>query len=97
MAETHFGLRLKELRAQAGLTQEELAKAAGLGKTTVADLEQSRYDPTWPTVLELCRALGVDCLAFVQPPSITEKSPVGRPPKQPAKPRRRKGRGPQNG
>ena len=35
-----FGGLLRQLRAQAGLTQEELAEAAGLSPRSVSDLER---------------------------------------------------------
>jgi transcriptional regulator with XRE-family HTH domain len=59
-----FGLRLRELRAAAGLTQEALAKKAGLNRITVANLETDESIPSWPTVLALAKALGVGCEAF---------------------------------
>ena len=43
MAEQHalgFGGLLRQLRAEAGLTQEELAEAAGLSPRSVSDLER---------------------------------------------------------
>jgi putative transcriptional regulator len=59
-----FGLRLKELRTAAGLTQPELADKAGIAKSSLANLEQGRYAPTWAIVQKLAAALGVDCMAF---------------------------------
>jgi transcriptional regulator with XRE-family HTH domain len=35
-----FGRLLRQLRAEAGLTQEELAEAAGLSPRSVSDLER---------------------------------------------------------
>ena len=45
-----FAGRLRELRERAGLTQKDLADRAGVSKATVADLEQGRYEPSWPMV-----------------------------------------------
>jgi transcriptional regulator with XRE-family HTH domain len=59
MEPSGFGGRLKELRSRAGLTQPQLAERAGVSKATVADLEQGRYEPSWPMVLALAGALGV--------------------------------------
>jgi transcriptional regulator with XRE-family HTH domain len=72
-----FGIRLKELREQAGLTQPQLAEKAGMSKGGVADLEQGINQPSWATVQKLADALGVDCRAFQQPPSA-ETQPQGR-------------------
>ncbi len=80
---TGFAGQLKRLREAAGLTQGQLAERAGYHAFTVAKLEQGLQEPTWPTVLALARALGVNCLAFVadedaEPP---ESRGRGRPPK----------------
>src|SRR5262249_28754620 len=63
---TGFGQRLKALRESAGLTQVQLAKAAGLNRFGLAKLEQGVGEPHWPTVLALANALGVSCEAFTQ-------------------------------
>jgi transcriptional regulator with XRE-family HTH domain len=69
---TGFGIRLKELREAAGLTQDELAERAGLYKFSVAKLEQGVREPVWSTVLTLAAALGVNCLAFVAETEVKE-------------------------
>ena len=60
----NFGLRLKQLRAVRKMTQEQLARTAGVSVGTVRSLEQFAYDPSWPTTIALADALGVDCTAF---------------------------------
>jgi DNA-binding XRE family transcriptional regulator len=82
----HFPGRLKELRWQKGLTQQQFADAARVAKATVADLEQGRYAPSWPTVVALAGALGVDCLAFLQELVERPGTDRGRPPKHAAEP-----------
>jgi transcriptional regulator with XRE-family HTH domain len=74
-----FAGRLKELREQAGLTQQALADVAGLSKACVADLEQGRREPSWATVVALAQALGKDCRAFLVAPEQVEKRMRGRP------------------
>jgi transcriptional regulator with XRE-family HTH domain len=64
----HFGARLRELRTGAGLTQEKLAIQAGVKVGTLRDIEQSRNNPRWATVVALSRALGVSCEAFLEAP-----------------------------
>ncbi|MER6916944.1 tetratricopeptide repeat protein [Streptomyces sp. NPDC000594] len=57
----HFGRRLRELRTEAGLSQEELANASGVTSRTVADLERGRTrGPQRRTVQALATALGLD-------------------------------------
>jgi transcriptional regulator with XRE-family HTH domain len=91
-----FGPRLKQLREAAGLTQPQLAERAGLKKAGIANLEQGRTRPHWDTVVALCQALGVDCNAFMQPPTAPrEPAGPGRPTKpEPAEqaPKRSRGR-----
>lgn len=59
-----FGERLKQLRKDVGLSQDKLARAAGLSTSTVTKIEQQAIDPAWSTVEKLARALSVDCRAF---------------------------------
>lgn len=88
MSKNHspFAARLKALRGAAGLTQEQLADAAGMHKLGIAKLEQGLREPTWATVQALAKALGVTCLDFmVAEGEVVEHKPpqMGRPPKPP--------------
>jgi len=74
-----FGARLRELREGAGLTQQQLAEAIGSTVRNISRLETGAQEATWPTVLKLCQALGVECTAFTQPPADPEPSGRGRP------------------
>jgi tetratricopeptide (TPR) repeat protein/transcriptional regulator with XRE-family HTH domain len=56
-----FAGLLRQLRAEAGLTQEELAEAAGLGLRTVSDLERGAHRTAHQdTARLLAGALGLD-------------------------------------
>jgi DNA-binding XRE family transcriptional regulator len=57
-----FAERLKTYRIRAGLTQQELARRAGLEPTTVAWYEHGRRPPPWRTLAKLVRVLGADLL-----------------------------------
>jgi predicted ATPase/transcriptional regulator with XRE-family HTH domain len=58
-----FAVVLRELRRDAGLTQEELARAARVGVRTLRDLETGRATrPQRSTVELLAKALGLDGL-----------------------------------
>ncbi len=69
-----FATRLKKLREQATLTQEQLAEKSSLDVGTVRQLEQgTRTNPLWQTVCALARGLEKDIVVFVgtdgwQPP-----------------------------
>jgi transcriptional regulator with XRE-family HTH domain len=51
--------RLKTLRERRGMTQEQLAKKSGVGRSHLARLETGRQDPTLSTLEKLAKALGV--------------------------------------
>jgi transcriptional regulator with XRE-family HTH domain len=87
MSAEWFAGRLKELREQARLTQEQLAERAGMNKFGVAQLEQGRNKPSWETVLALAKALNVSCEAFTQEPAPRPAAGPGRPPKAEEGPR----------
>lgn len=79
MADDGFGARLKELREQAGMTQQQLADAAGMHRFGVSKLEQGLREPSWATVRAICKALGVSCEAFNQEAAEKPATGPGRP------------------
>lgn len=50
---------MRRLRLRAGLSQEELADAAGLHPTEVSRLERGVREPRLGTIVRMARALGV--------------------------------------
>jgi transcriptional regulator with XRE-family HTH domain len=54
-----FVMRLKKLRADREMTQEALAKKAGIARTYLARLELGQQDPTLGTLQKLAKALKV--------------------------------------
>ena len=52
-----FGKVLRQLRQDAGLTQEELGFEADLRRTYVSILELGQQQPTLTTILKLAKAL----------------------------------------
>ena len=79
MGTSSFGLRLRELREQAGLSQAQLAKESGLSHRGISYYEEQRREPTWPAVLAMAVALGVEVQAFCQEPAPRKKAKRGRP------------------
>ena len=51
--------RVRHLRRRAGLTQAELADAAGISRATLARIEAEHVDPAASTLRGLAQALGV--------------------------------------
>jgi len=56
----HVGAAAREARARAGLTQAEVAERVELATEVYARLERGNMLPSVPSLLRLCRALGVD-------------------------------------
>lgn len=54
-----FGRRLKALRREKGLTQEDLAKAINRSASLISSLERGVDAPSFETLEELARALEV--------------------------------------
>jgi len=54
-----FGRVLRELRAKAGLSQEQLALSAGLDRTYISLLERGLRQPTLSTLFRLADILEV--------------------------------------
>ena len=59
-----IGNRLKELRIQKGLTQEELADRAELSKGFISQLERDLTSPSIATLIDILQCLGTDLSDF---------------------------------
>jgi transcriptional regulator with XRE-family HTH domain len=57
---------LRELRAEAKMTQQELAERSGLHHVHIAQLETGVREPAWQTVLMLAEGLGLEVGAFAK-------------------------------
>jgi transcriptional regulator with XRE-family HTH domain len=53
-----FGERLRQMRAERGLTQEQLAHDAGLDRKTVNRIENGAYSPALDRIFLIADALG---------------------------------------
>lgn len=76
--------RIRELRHDAGLSQEQLAYRAGVTASVVRKLEQGHVDdPQWSTIRALARILNasLDDLAAAADEPAGDKRDVGRPKK----------------
>jgi transcriptional regulator with XRE-family HTH domain len=81
MSAEWFAGRLRELREQAGLTQQELAQRVGTTVRNISRLETGVQEATWPTVVALANVFSVSCDAFLQEPAALPEPQRGRPPK----------------
>lgn len=48
--------RLKELRAERGYSQQELADRLGVSRQTIISIEKGRFDPSLPLAFQLAAA-----------------------------------------
>ena len=48
---------VKQLRKQAGLRQEDMAKALGVSRQTIIAIEHDKYDPTLELAMKRARLL----------------------------------------
>ena len=53
-----IGNRIRELRAPAGLTQQDLADRVGVSRQTINAIETSKYSPSLEVAFRIARALG---------------------------------------
>lgn len=54
-----LGERVRQSRQSAGLTQEELARAANIGRVTLIRLERGEQSPRFKTLNAIAKALGI--------------------------------------
>ena len=57
-------------RLARGMTQAELAEAAGLTQSTVSDIEAGRVDPRLGTMCSLAVALQTEKACLIYPPEV---------------------------
>ncbi|XBQ15668.1 MAG: helix-turn-helix transcriptional regulator [Oceanicaulis sp.] len=69
MSAERLGNRMKALRAEAGLTQAELAAAVGVTRKTINTVENAVFTPSALLALKIARALGrsVEEVFFLEP------------------------------
>lgn len=62
MDQKNIGKMIRYHRKQAGLSQEELATLAGVGKTVVFDIEKGKLTIRFATLLKLFHVLNIQIL-----------------------------------
>lgn len=58
--EDKFGAKLRKIRKERNLSQEELSKAAGLDRTFVGKIERGERSPSLQTISKLATALDIN-------------------------------------
>ena len=59
MVHKNIGNKIKELRAELGMTQAQLAELVGVARVSIVSIENGRFIPTIETALRISRALNV--------------------------------------
>jgi transcriptional regulator with XRE-family HTH domain len=65
-AVVYIGERLRQLREERALRQEDLAELAGVGKNTINRIERNHTEPHMTTIRKLADALGVEPATLVR-------------------------------
>ena len=60
LAVMRIGRSVKQRRIRAFMTQEQLAKAAGISPRQLVRIERNEVEPRFSTILKLGKALGVE-------------------------------------
>lgn len=60
-----FSARIRQLREAAGLSQNELARRAGIAQSSLSYLESGAKSPNVETLLRICQALGITLSEFL--------------------------------
>ena len=61
-----FGKRVKQLRLQAGLSQEAFALKCGLDRTYVSGIERGLRNPTLEVIAVLAAGLGTEMKTLIE-------------------------------
>jgi transcriptional regulator with XRE-family HTH domain len=64
-----FGLRLREVREKAGISQEKLAELAGLHRTYVSSVERGKRNISLQNIERLAEALKTTMAALMPDPA----------------------------
>lgn len=62
-----FGKRLRKIRRNKDLTQEQLAEAVGVSLDFISNIERGKSAPSFPTIEKLAEVLQVPIEDFFQP------------------------------
>ena len=60
--------RIRVLRTEKGISQEDLARRCGVSRQTVNAIENNKYDPTLSLAFRLAGELGVTVDELFRPP-----------------------------
>jgi len=62
----NYGIRIKEIREQVGMTQAELSEKSGLSQEHISRIENGKFTPNVKTADKLAEALGVTLMDILK-------------------------------
>lgn len=68
-----FGMRLRDIRTERGVKQEQLARRAGLSRTSVVNIEKGRQGVALSTLYRLAEALELQPGDLLPPPRTDDQ------------------------
>lgn len=80
-----FGERVRALRHEQGLTQEDLAERCGLFRTYMSRIETGRANPTLTMIQALATSLRVPMATLFEGPPPATPRPRATPPPRPSR------------
>jgi transcriptional regulator with XRE-family HTH domain len=67
----HLGGRVKQLRAERGWSLEGLARASGVSRSMLSDIEREQANPTLAVTLRIARAFGLSLGELLESPGAS--------------------------
>ncbi|MNF04205.1 anaerobic benzoate catabolism transcriptional regulator [compost metagenome] len=61
-----LGVLVRDRRLKMGLTQQDLADAAGTGRRFISELEGGKATLEFGRIIQVCRILGIDLFAMTR-------------------------------
>lgn len=59
LTKMNYGISIKEIRKQVGLSQQQLSKRSKISQTSVSQIENGYKHPSKKTLQKICKGLGV--------------------------------------
>lgn len=72
----NIGARIRKLRQENGLSQEELALRSDITTTYLGLLERNMKNPTVKVIEQLCRSLGINLSEFFSDETSNDAPPI---------------------
>ena len=65
-----LGIKIRELRTNEGLSQEQLAHEAGIDRSYMGGIERGEHNLTIISLVKICRCLKISCSSLLSRASL---------------------------